>query len=135
MQPVRFVFTVLLVACNADEPRFVPVEPLPNATASRTDSRPRAPVANAEAAIAAMRPGFRSCYNRGLAADPTMVGRLVIAIKIASDGSVVDVTKVRGEGLTADVEDCIIARAGQATFDAPGGLGSTIQIPLTFVPK
>ena len=46
-----------------------------------------------------------------------------------------DVTKVGGGGLSSDVEHCIIARAHSASFDAPGGLGSTVQLPLTFVQR
>jgi len=92
-----------------------------------------APVANAEAAIAKLRPGFRSCYNKGLANDPSMAGKIVLAIKIAPNGDVNDVSKVGGSGLSSDVEQCIIKRAKNGTFDAPGGSGSTIQVPVTFV--
>jgi hypothetical protein len=92
-----------------------------------------APVANAEAAIAKLRPGFRSCYNKGLANDPSMAGKIVLAIKIGANGDVNDVSKVGGSGLSSDVEQCIIKRARNGTFDAPGGSGSTIQVPVTFV--
>jgi hypothetical protein len=92
-----------------------------------------APVANAEAAIARLRPGFRSCYNKGLANDPSMAGKIVLAIKIAPNGDVNDVSKVGGSGLSSDVEQCIIKRAKGGTFEAPGGSGSTIQVPVTFV--
>jgi hypothetical protein len=92
-----------------------------------------APVANAEATIARLRPGFRSCYNKGLANDPSMAGKLVLAIKIAPNGDVSNVSKVGGSGLSPDVEACIMRKARNATFDAPGGSGSTVQVPVTFV--
>jgi hypothetical protein len=92
-----------------------------------------APVANAEATIARLRPGFRSCYNKGLSNDPSMAGKLVLAIKIAPNGDVTSVTKAGGSGLSSDVEQCIIRKAKNATFDAPGGSGSTVQVPVTFV--
>jgi hypothetical protein len=91
------------------------------------------PIANAEAAIAKLRPGFRSCYNKGLANDPSMAGKIVLAIKIASNGDVSDVSKAGGSGLSSEVESCIINRAKHASFDAPGGSGSTVQVPVTFV--
>ncbi len=92
-----------------------------------------APVANAERTIAGLRPGFRSCYNKGLANDPSMAGKIVLAIKIAPNGEVQDVSKVGGSGLASDVEQCIIKKARNASFDAPGGSGSTVQVPVTFV--
>jgi hypothetical protein len=92
-----------------------------------------APVANAEATIARLRPGFRSCYNKGLANDPSMAGKLVLSIKIAPNGDVSSVNKIGGSGLSSSVEQCIIRKARNATFDAPGGSGSTVQVPVTFV--
>lgn len=92
-----------------------------------------APVQNAERTIAGLRPGFRRCYNTGLATDPTMSGKIVLAVKLDPNGDVVRIDKVDGSGLSSAVESCITARAKQATFDAPGGSGATIQIPVTFV--
>jgi hypothetical protein len=79
-----------------------------------------------------MRPGFRSCYNRGLANDPSITGKIVVLIKIDGSGNVVTTTKIGGTGLPPEVEQCILDRAGKATFDAPGGSGSAIQVPVTF---
>ena len=105
----------------------------PKGEASMGSISTSAPVANAEATIARLRPGFRSCYNKGLANDPSMAGKLVLAIKIAPNGDVSSVSKVGGSGLSSDVEQCIIRKAKNATFDAPGGSGSTVQVPVTFV--
>lgn len=105
----------------------------PTGTESVGSLSTSAPVANAEAAIAKLRPGFRSCYNKGLANDPSMAGKIVLAIKIGANGDVNDVSKVGGSGLSSDVEQCIIKRARNGSFDAPGGSGSTIQVPVTFV--
>ena len=88
---------------------------------------------NAEATIARLRPGFRSCYNKGLANDPSMAGKLVLSIKIAPNGDVSSVSKAGGSGLSPDVEQCIIRKAKNATVGAPGGSGSTVQVPVTFV--
>ena len=68
-----------------------------------------------------------------MANDPSMAGKIVLAIKIGANGDVNDVSKVGGSGLSSEVEQCIIKRARNGSFDAPGGSGSTIQVPVTFV--
>jgi len=86
-----------------------------------------------ETAIAQLRPSFRSCYvHKGLDVDPTMEGKLVIDIKIAPNGDVSDVTKVDGSGLSSAVEQCIIERAHNASFSAPGGTGTHARVPIIF---
>ncbi len=88
---------------------------------------------NLEGAIARLRPSFRSCYVRkGLDVDPTMEGKLVIDIHIAPNGDVGAVTKVDGTGLSSAVEQCIIDRAHNASFDAPGGTGTHARVPIIF---
>jgi len=93
------------------------------------------PVSNAQGAIARLRPGFRACYNAGLASDPTMSGKIVLLIKVGTNGDVEQVAKGGGSGLSSDVEACIMNRARSATFVAPGGDGSTVNVPVTFVPQ
>jgi len=89
-------------------------------------------IPNAESAIAKLRPGFRSCYNKGLANDPSMSGSMTIAIKIAANGDITDVSKTGGSGLSSDVETCIVKRARNGTFDATP-TGGTISVPVRFV--
>lgn len=92
------------------------------------------PVANAERTIAKLRPSFRSCYQqKGLSMDSTMAGKLVIRIDIAPNGEVRSVTKTGGNGLSPAVEQCIIGKVQNASFDAPGGGGSKLDVPVTFV--
>lgn len=88
-------------------------------------------VSGADRVIAGLRPGFKSCYNKGLANDPSMAGKIVIAIKVQPNGDVESVSKAGGSGLSADVEQCIMNKAKHASFDA--GPGATIQVPVTFV--
>lgn len=86
-----------------------------------------------EGPIARLRPSLRSCYVRkGLDVDPTMEGKLVIDIKIAPNGDVSDVSKVDGSGLSSAVEQCIIERAHNASFSAPGGTGTHARVPIIF---
>ena len=90
------------------------------------------PVANAETAVAKLRPGFRACYKKGLANDPSMTGQIIIAIHIDPSGDVSEVTKAGGAGLSSDVEQCIIRKAKNGTFDSPGGNGAIVLVPVTF---
>jgi hypothetical protein len=92
-----------------------------------------APVANAEATVARLRPGFKLCYQQGLNTDPSMSGKVVLAAKIAPNGEVQDVSVASNSGLSAAVVACIQRKVKNANFDPPGGSGSTIQIPVSFV--
>jgi hypothetical protein len=92
-----------------------------------------APVANAERTIAQLRPSFKSCYQKGLANDPSMAGKLIIQIDIAPNGDVSNVSKTGGSGLSPEVEQCIMNKVRTKSFDAPGGGGSKISVPVTFV--
>jgi hypothetical protein len=86
-----------------------------------------------EGPIARLRPSFRSCYVRkGLDVDPSMEGKIVIDIKIAPNGDIDDVKKVDGSGLSTAVEQCIIERAHNASFSAPGGTGTHARVPILF---
>ncbi len=92
-----------------------------------------APVANAERTIAQLRPSFKSCYQKGLANDPSMAGKLIIQIDVAPNGDVANVTKTGGSGLSPEVEQCIMNKVRAKSFDAPGGGGSKLSVPVTFV--
>ncbi len=91
------------------------------------------PIPDAERVIARLRPAFRACYNRGLATDPSMSGNFVMSLKVSASGDVTDATKASGTGLSSEVEQCILRRAKGASFTPPGGSGSTLQVPITFV--
>ncbi len=91
------------------------------------------PVANAERVVAGLRPKFKACYQKGLASDPGMSGSVKISAKISPNGEVDSATNAGGSGLSPDVVQCIQKAVQRAQFDAPGGSGSTIVIPVTFV--
>ena len=87
----------------------------------------------AEATIARLRPSFRSCYNKGLDKNPNMAGTMDLIIDIAPNGEVTNVSKGGGTGLSSDVEACIEGKVKSASFDAPGGAGAKLRVPLTVV--
>ena len=91
------------------------------------------PVTDADSVIAALRPRFRSCYERGLGEDPSMAGKVVISAKIRSNGEVASASSSSNVGLSTGVAECIAKAVRGAQFAAPGGAGSSLAIPVTFV--
>jgi hypothetical protein len=91
-------------------------------------------VANAARVVAGMRAGFRNCFNRALAADPSLQGgTLRLVINVAVDGKVSNATSSAPTGnLPASVVACVVARARVAQFAAPQGGSATITVPVTF---
>ena len=90
-------------------------------------------VPNADSVVASLRGRFRNCYQKGLLEDSTMSGKVTISVKVGSNGEVVSSDVVSSSGLSPTVGRCIADVAKRATFGAPGGGGSTLQIPVTFV--
>ena len=92
---------------------------------------PTSAIPNATSTISRLRPGFRACYNKGLAADPDLQGSITIAITVAPNGDVTNATKKSG-GLSPDVDACMLRKAKNATFDASPS-GGTVSVPIQFV--
>jgi len=91
-------------------------------------------VANAARVVAGMRAGFRNCFQRGLAQDPTAQGSLRLAIQVGPAGQVTNATPSGVTGnLPAAVVACVVARARAAQFDPPDSGSATLAVPVTFV--
>ncbi|MBK6690937.1 MAG: AgmX/PglI C-terminal domain-containing protein [Myxococcales bacterium] len=91
------------------------------------------PVANAERTVAGLRTKFKRCYDKGLQSDPSMSGAVTIVTKVSSNGEVTAADAQGNSGLSAEVVTCIQRAVKGAQFEAPGGSGSTINIPVKFV--
>ncbi len=91
------------------------------------------PVNNAERVIAGLRGRFKSCYQRGLSEDPNQSGKATFSVKVAPNGEVALVTVASNAGLSATVTGCIQRALQGANFDAPGGSGSALSVPVNFV--
>jgi hypothetical protein len=79
------------------------------------------PVSNLEAVIRSqIQPGAKRCYQRGLEADPTQSGTLVLLVRVAPNGDVESVNVDSNTGLSQPVANCTMKVAGRAKFDAPG---------------
>lgn len=91
------------------------------------------PLGDADLVVASLRPEFRRCYQAGLRADPSMQGCVVIVAKVSPAGEVTSNGTLRREGLSREVEACLVDVVKRAHFAPPGGSGSTLEIPVTFV--
>jgi hypothetical protein len=91
------------------------------------------PISDADRVVAGLRARFRSCYQTGLNSDPTMSGKVVISAKIGPNGEVSSADVATNTGLSSSVAACIAGVLKRATFAAPGGSGSTLQVPVTFM--
>jgi outer membrane biosynthesis protein TonB len=62
-----------------------------------------------------------------------MSGKVLISAKVGPNGEVSSSDVASNTGLSPAVAQCIAGVVKRATFSAPGGGGSTLQIPVTFV--
>lgn len=90
-------------------------------------------VSNAARVVAGMRAGFRNCYNRALAQNPDVEGRIALSIRVGPGGEVQGVSAAPSGNLPDSVVSCVKARAQAAQFDPPQGGLAVIQVPVTFV--
>ena len=105
----------------------------PKGDAQLGGSTATVPISDADRVIAGLRPRFRQCYQTGLNSDPSMSGKVVITAKVGPNGEVADASVSQNTGLSASVASCIASVVKRASFNPPGGGGSTLNIPVTFV--
>jgi hypothetical protein len=103
-----------------------------SAAAAKPDGGP-VPVSDAEGVIrSTIHPGAKRCYQRALEKDHTLVGRVVILIRLDADGVVTEATVSSLVGLTQAMADCIADVARTAHFPPPGAGGASISVPVNF---
>ncbi len=90
-------------------------------------------VSNAARVVAGMRAGFRNCYQRGLAEDPSSLGTVTLTIRVGSGGEVAGVSPMPSGCLPASVISCVVARAQAAQFEPPDSGHAVISVPVTLV--
>jgi len=89
-------------------------------------------ITNAAKVIAAMRPGFRQCYQRFLNRVPTASGRVRLAIHVNCSGEIPSV-RATAYGIDRETVACMLVTIAQARFDPPEGGASVVNVPVTFV--
>ena len=78
---------------------------------------------------------FRACYERGLARDPTLTGRITVHFVINRDGSVSDPRVYHNLLPDCDVARCLTRAYRELRFPKPEGGGIvTVVYPIVFAP-
>jgi hypothetical protein len=90
-------------------------------------------VSDASRVVAQMRAGFRACYNRGLAENPDIEGKIQLNIRVGPTGQVAGVTATKTGNIPDSVVECVKSRANSANFSAPQGGAAVVQVPVSFV--
>lgn len=79
------------------------------------------------------------CYDNELARDPTLLGRVIVKMRIGSDGRMCTVTAVPAEAKMDPVATCVAGyfrgAVGGQSLPAPSGGCAELNLPIAFVPK
>ena len=77
----------------------------------------------------------RGCYERALRLNPTLTGRVMVAVTIGAQGQVCSASVTQNSLGDASVASCITQRFRSGTFPPPKGGCVNTQVPLNFIPK
>jgi hypothetical protein len=77
---------------------------------------------------------FRGCYERGLATNPKLEGKVTVRFVIQRDGTVSDVTNGGSDLPNDDVVKCVLQGFVALRFPAPVGGIVTVQYPIMLQP-
>ncbi len=78
--------------------------------------------------------GIQYCYGNELKRDPTLKGKLVVAITVAASGAVTEVSVVRNTVGSARLESCALSQIHDWKFPAIAEGSTTFQAPFVFTP-
>jgi protein TonB len=79
--------------------------------------------------------GIYAIYNRALREDPTLQGKVVVELKIAPSGQVLDCKIVSSELKDTDLERKLVARIKQFDFGAKDVAQMVVTWPVVFLPS
>jgi len=82
--------------------------------------------------IRGQQPAYRACYERGLAANPDLTGKVKLALTIAPDGSVSDARAPDSDLADPAVVACVVGAVRTLRFGT--GAATSVTYPLLFVP-
>lgn len=76
---------------------------------------------------------IQRCYERALAQNPELRGRITVQFTVGTDGSVSD-ARLPENGLNDDVGNCILGRVRRWRFEPPSGGTVTVRRPYLLEP-
>jgi hypothetical protein len=92
---------------------------------------PPSSVPDSARVIAALQPRLRACYQKQLAANPTLEGGVTMTIDVAADGSVTSVTPGQTK-LPPALVACLAGVIQRVSFSAPTNGATRFSVPLRF---
>ncbi len=90
-------------------------------------------VSDAPRVVAGMRPGFRSCYNKGLLDHPDAQGSIRLTIRVGPGGEVQGVGAAASGNLPRSIVSCVRNRASAGQFSPPKGGSAVVIAPVSLV--
>lgn len=85
--------------------------------------------------------GFRAkqahrCYDNALAQDPTLRGKVTVAVRVGSNGQVCSANIASNDMGSSSVASCVAGYFRGVSFPSPKGGGCVdVNIPINFVPR
>lgn len=89
-------------------------------------------VTDLERVMAMSRARVRSCYRQGLAADPSMSGKLVVTITVDGKGEITQAAATTNTGISAAVAECVARVFRTMQLTPPTKPPATVAVPITF---
>lgn len=78
----------------------------------------------------------RGCYERALRNDPTLAGRIVVSVRVASNGNVCGASLSQNTLGSPGVGECVLGLfRGKRFPGATGGKCVDVNVPLSFTPR
>lgn len=75
------------------------------------------------------------CYDNALTQDPTLKGKVSIAVRVGANGSVCSVAVASNDMGTPTVANCVVSYFRSGTFPPPKGGCADLNVPINFVQR
>lgn len=75
------------------------------------------------------------CYDSALAQDPTLRGKVSIAVRIGTNGAVCSAAVASNDMGNPSVANCVAGHFRSGSFPAPTGGCAEVNVPINFVPR